>query len=72
MTSSDLEKVIYFAGYIIIQVNELEKEKFLKELDGEFRSKVKSAQDDKTKEALKELLSNAKKDIESIQAGEST
>ncbi|MEK7157480.1 MAG: DNA-directed RNA polymerase subunit beta' [Patescibacteria group bacterium] len=69
MTSSDLEKVIYFAGYIIIQVNELEKEKFLKELDGEFRSKVKSAQDDKTKEALKELLSNAKKDIESIQAG---
>ena len=61
MTSSDLEKVIYFAGYIIIQVNELEKEKFLKELDGEFRSKVKSAQDDKTKEALKELLSNAKK-----------
>lgn len=69
MTATDLEKVIYFAGYIITQVNESERERFLKELDGEFKSKVKSVNDEKTKDALKELLINAKKDIESIQEG---
>ena len=63
MTATDLEKVVYFAGYIITQVNESERERFLKELDGEFKSKVKSANDEKTKDALKELLVNAKKTL---------
>ena len=48
MTTSDLEKVVYFAGYIVTKVHEAEKEKFLKELDTEYKSKVKTAQDDKT------------------------
>ena len=69
MTTSDLEKVVYFAGYIITKVNEAEKESFLKELDGEYKSKLKSAQDDKTKEALKELVVNARKEIESLELG---
>ncbi|MBU6430998.1 MAG: DNA-directed RNA polymerase subunit beta' [Patescibacteria group bacterium] len=69
MTSTDLEKVVYFAGYVITQVNESERERFLNELDAEYKSKVKSANDEKTKEALKELLANAKKDIERIQEG---
>ncbi len=69
MSTADLEKVIYFAGYIITSVNQAEKERFLKELDGEFKSKVKGANDEKTKEALKELLINAKRDIESITEG---
>ncbi len=69
MTSTDLEKVVYFAGYVITQVNESERERFLNELDAEYKSKVKSAHDEKTKEALKELLVNAKKDIERIQEG---
>lgn len=69
MTAGDLEKVVYFAGYIITQVNKLEKEKFLKELESEYKSKVKSVNDEKTKEALKELLINAKREIESIQEG---
>ncbi len=69
MTTSDLEKVVYFAGYIVTKVNENEKNAFLKELDGEYKSKVKGAQDDKTKEALKELVVNARKEIESLQLG---
>jgi DNA-directed RNA polymerase subunit beta' len=69
MTTSDLEKVVYFAGYIVTKVNENEKNSFLKELDGEYKSKVKGAQDDKTKEALKELVVNARKEIESLQLG---
>jgi DNA-directed RNA polymerase subunit beta' len=69
MTTSDLEKVVYFAGYIVTKVHEAEKEAFLKELDGEYKTKVKNAQDDKTKEALKELVVNARKDIESLNLG---
>jgi DNA-directed RNA polymerase subunit beta' len=69
MTTSDLEKVIYFAGYIVTKIHEGEKEKFLKELDAEYKSKVKSAQDDKTKEALKDLVVTARKDIDSLVEG---
>ncbi len=69
MTTSDLEKVVYFAGYIVTKVHENEKEKFLKDLDVEYKSKVKSSNDDKTKEALKELVVNARKEIESLVAG---
>jgi DNA-directed RNA polymerase subunit beta' len=69
MTSSDLEKVIYFAGYIVTKVHNDQKEKFLKDLDSEFKSKVKTAQDDKTKEALKELVISAKKEIDSLVEG---
>ncbi len=69
MTTSDLEKVVYFAGYIIIKAHDAEKAQFLKDLDQEFKNKVKTAQDDKTKEALKELVVNARKEIESLNAG---
>jgi DNA-directed RNA polymerase subunit beta' len=69
MTTGDLEKVIYFAGYIVTSVSQSEKEKFLKELDNEFKTKMKSVQDDKTKEALKELLVNAKKEVDSLREG---
>ncbi len=69
MTTSDLEKVVYFAGYMVIKVQEGEKAKFLKELDAEYKNKVKTSQDDKTKEALKELLLSARREIESLSPG---
>lgn len=69
MNSADLEKVVYFAGYLITSVNEPERERFLKDLDSEFKAKVKSLQDEKTKDAIKELLLNAKKEIDTIQVG---
>ncbi|MDP2651436.1 MAG: DNA-directed RNA polymerase subunit beta', partial [bacterium] len=66
---ADLEKVIYFAGYIITSVSESEKSRVLKDLDSEFKSKVKSLLDDKSKAALKELALATKRDIESIIPG---
>ncbi len=70
MTTSDLEKVVYFAGYMVTKVDDAGKARFLKELDAEYKSKVKTANDDKTKEALKELArSRARKEIESISLG---
>ncbi|MFA7252829.1 MAG: DNA-directed RNA polymerase subunit beta' [Candidatus Paceibacterota bacterium] len=69
MTTADLEKVIYFAGYIITLTHEAERDRILKDIDNEFKQKVKAVQDEKTKEALKELLVNAKKEVESIRSG---
>ena len=69
MTTSDLEKVVYFAGYMTTKIHEKEKEQFLKDLDSEYKSKVKTAHDDKTKEALKELVVTARKEIESLVPG---
>jgi DNA-directed RNA polymerase subunit beta' len=66
---ADLEKVIYFAGYIVTSVSEEEKARVLRDLDSEFKSKFKSLQDEKSKDALKELALATKRDIESIVPG---
>ncbi|MDQ3089748.1 MAG: DNA-directed RNA polymerase subunit beta' [bacterium] len=64
-----LEKVIYFAGYIVTSVSETEKNRVLKDLDSEFKAKTKPLQDEKSKDALKELALGAKRDIESLVPG---
>ena len=69
MSVADLEKVIYFAGYIVIKTSNSEKERVLKEIENEFKNKVKTVTDEKTKEALKEMTLNAKKEVESIVEG---
>src|SRR3989344_2700955 len=69
MAVSDLEKVIYFAGYIVTKVYEPEKARILKEIENEFKNKVKAANDEKTKEALKEMATNAKKEVELLSEG---
>ncbi len=66
---SDLEKVIYFAGYIITKVYEEEKESILSGLDKEYKTKLKNSNDDDTREKLKTLLSITKKEIGEIYEG---
>ncbi|MBI2474165.1 MAG: hypothetical protein HYV68_00520 [Candidatus Taylorbacteria bacterium] len=69
MSATELEKVIYFAGYIVTKVYDDEKARLLKDLDSEFKAKVKAASDERTKEALKEKLLEAKKEIEEVKEG---
>lgn len=66
ISASEIEKVVYFAGYIVTSVSETEKAELLKDLDSEFKAKVATAVDDKTKKKLKEFATDAKKEIESI------
>jgi len=66
---SDLEKVIYFAGYIITKVHEEEKANVVSELDKEYKAKLKNSSDDDTREKLKNLLSVTKKEIGEIYEG---
>jgi len=69
LTVSDLEKVIYFAGYIIHTVHEDEKKRTMEELEKEYSSKLKSTKDGETKEKLKQLFQDAKKEIDNIVVG---
>ncbi len=66
---ADLEKVIYFAGYVITNVHQEEKENVLKNLESEFKAKIKAAIDEEGKEKLKELLTNTKREINDIVPG---
>src|SRR3989344_5575118 len=68
-TSSDVEKVIYFAGYIITKVSVEDKQSILRDLDAEFKSRVKSLSDDTEKAKLKEKLLLRKREIEDIIEG---
>ena len=65
-SAKEVEKVIYFAAYIINKVNEDEKLEIIKNLESEFKAKIKATQDDKTKDKLKELMSVAKNEINEI------
>ena len=64
--AQELERVVYFAGYIITKIISEERDRILREIDVEFKTKVKNLNDEKSKEKLKELLVAAKHDIESI------
>jgi DNA-directed RNA polymerase subunit beta' len=69
MSTSELEKVVYFAGYIITKVFHEEKARIFKDIDSEFKAKIKAINDEKTKEAMKEKLIAAKKEVEGIDEG---
>ena len=69
ISASDVEKVVYFAGYIITKVNDDAKARLLKDLESEFKAKSKDVKDEKTKKKLKELATAAKKEIESLKEG---
>jgi DNA-directed RNA polymerase subunit beta' len=69
ISGSDLEKVIYFAGYIVTVVHEDAKEEVRKSLESEYKSKIKTVTDEDSKEKLKELFTQAKNDIDSIELG---
>ncbi len=69
LSAAEVEKVVYFAGYIITSVDEGERERLLKDLENEFALKSKAAKTPEEKTRLKDLATKAKREIESIQRG---
>ena len=69
LSAAEVEKVVYFAGYIVTHVDEKERERLLKELENEFATKNKAAATAEIKTDLKERATKAKKEIESIRMG---
>ncbi|MBU6214414.1 DNA-directed RNA polymerase subunit beta' [Patescibacteria group bacterium] len=68
-SATDIEKVVYFAGYIVIKIAEEEKKRLLNELESEYKSKYKSLGTDKERDALKEKMTIAKSEIEGMVVG---
>ena len=66
---SDLEKVIYFAGYIITDVVEKERNQVLRDIEMEYKTKLKTLQDDKSRDKLKEMFMDTKKEVQGIEKG---
>ncbi len=73
MSPQELEKVIYFSNYIILNVDENAREKSLSQLEQEFKSKQKEinklegdAKDKKTEE-LKGIYRTAKEELKDLQ-----
>ena len=63
----ELEKVIYFASYIVTEVKENLKEKSLKDLDTEYKQKQKELKDDaEGLEELKDQYRTAKDELRSL------
>ncbi|MCA9360191.1 DNA-directed RNA polymerase subunit beta', partial [Candidatus Kaiserbacteria bacterium] len=69
LTASSVEKVIYFAGYIVTKVSEQDRARILNELDTEFKTKLKALQNEDARDALKTRADETKKEIEGIKQG---
>src|SRR6202142_4182765 len=54
LSAAEVEKVVYFAGYIVTSVQESERVRLLKELEQEFATKTKLAATAEVKTDLKE------------------
>ena len=66
-----LEKVIYYATYIIINVNEENKKRALSDLEKEFEARKKTARKEGVKmETLKGAWQDAKKEVDSLKVGQ--
>jgi DNA-directed RNA polymerase subunit beta' len=66
MSVSNLEKVIYFAGYIVTGIDEKAREQALGEIDREFKIKSKGM-DEKDVAELKEARDSAREEIRMLQ-----
>lgn len=63
----DIEKVVYFAGYIVNSVDERKRKEYLSLLDEEYKKKVEKLEDEESIEKVKEIFLRVKKDLEIIQ-----
>lgn len=65
----ELERVIYFAGYVIVKVNEEHRSRKLKELEKEYKMKVRGSEREEEKTALKGAADQARGEIRSLEMG---
>lgn len=69
ITASAVEKVIYFAGYIVTKVNEDERARLHKELETEYKTKLKELKNEEARDALKIRMDEIRKEFDGIATG---
>jgi DNA-directed RNA polymerase subunit beta' len=62
----ELERVIYFASYIVTSVNEDLKAEAMKRIESEFKSKLKNSKNTTEEETLKELKDREKNNLKTL------
>ncbi len=67
--ATQIEKVIYFASYIVTKVNEDERARLLRDLDTEYKTKLKELNSEQARDELKSRMDETKGDIEDIVEG---
>lgn len=63
----ELEKVIYFASYIVTKINDDLKAEAMKRVEAEFKSKLKNAKSAVEEETLKELKDRERNNLKTLQ-----
>jgi len=66
---TDLEKVVYYTGYLVTSVDENKRKEILESIDKEYKKKVESVEDEETIEKLKKLFKEVKNNLNSIVVG---
>ena len=69
ISAVSVEKVVYFASYIIMKVDEKERNRVLSDIDAEFKTKSKSASNDTERKRLKDRLSEVKAEVSGLVQG---
>jgi len=70
VSAADIEKVVYFASYIVVKVDDKERARILTDIDTEFKAKSKSASNDDERERLKTRLQDVKSEVSSLAIGQ--
>jgi DNA-directed RNA polymerase subunit beta' len=63
---AELEKVIYFAGYIVISTHESEREKIVRDLDREFKNRISQMTNEDEKQKMQDKYIATKQEIASL------
>ena len=63
---TELERVIYFAGYIVMKVNEDLKAEAMKRVESEFKSKMKNAKNETEQESLRDLKERERNNLKNL------
>lgn len=66
MTLGDVERVVYFAAYVVMKVNEEAKVEAMRNLESEFRSLIKSAVHESDRDRLDEQLQTEKEKLKNL------
>lgn len=69
LKKSDIEKVVYFSGYIVTNVNEGAREKLLNDLNQQFKERTGKVADDEEAAKLEKRFQTMKEELESLQEG---
>ncbi|MDZ7611565.1 MAG: DNA-directed RNA polymerase subunit beta' [Candidatus Moranbacteria bacterium] len=67
LTPQALERVVYFAGYIVTKVDEEARQESIKNLDADLKKQLKNASAKKEKDNLKQVFKQAKDEVKGLQ-----